>query len=404
MAYFVVAMRKLCGISLSTHTTTQTCANVTTTPTVYLCLDHADLLFKPSHTHPLSHTRKHGAFLASLFGVRETARCSMCVILICESCEPFSLTRTLPLGHRLIPIRFKAYSSEELVDMLSRVCVDPLLLNGNVYGHGYGHGHGNHSVPVFPVSRALYRRFVSYIVHVFEHGSRNIHELRYIIKILFPLLAERQCECARERERLSESERNHTKTANKRKRKRPSSTNMSLIRTRTQVHADNESDIATFQSLLVKLRPVCKAFLDKLFYRNLGGIPLVSSLSTSPLLVTGEREQELPLSCKYLLIASFLASYNPAQMDVRMFSPMHHRRKRRRRRRSRVTSSNTTTNKGQPAIRTRSRTKVTGRTGRRQVRFVYGVVFLVFVMVLGELDTHLCVMCCYFPLNKCVAL
>ena len=422
------------------HTTTHTHITNSSRRTAFLCLDHADLLFKPSHTHPLSHTRKHAAFIAALLRVRESARGNVCVILICKSYLTYSLTSTLTQGHHLVPIHFKAYARQQLIEILSRF--EP---NTHTQTHTHTHAHTHTHTHIAKRSNSLFHRFVAYIVRVFEHGSRNIHELQYIINLLYPVL-ERHRENARLTESANKSQsassnsiKQHVRTRQKRKahinshfeakshtraqKKRRIGTHSTHTRTRaaattrngngvlagkrdnnatkTSQHNaistdtnNNESDLASFQSLLVKLRPMCKALLGKLFYRNFN-IRTSSSHSKSAAnhsTVTTRHSRSIvnnrahthntftdtftdtsddksnfvkamPLSCKYLLIASFLASYNPKNMDARLFSPRNYRKKRRRGRRNRFKIS-TPTSKKQAQMRTRSRTKITGR-GRR---------------------------------------
>ena len=281
--------------------------------TAYIVIDSADVLH-----------RAVPAFLPAVFRIGEAVPVRLCPILISESSWPG--VDKASAGLPLIPIEFSAYSKEDLTVILTR----------SIEHHiESGEDMGNMSVfaPDGCSDHNTLEQVVGYIVNVFIGVTRNPREIFQLLKLLVPIYVGLTIEPN------TASKDGNSQPPKSRKKQKVSSTSSSA-------------------STLSKLRPYTRMMMKHLFHNEYGvdsmialGLPekwwrsqpgsrgnstadeeegenverkqreniAPPSLADLEATQTHSIANQLSESAKYLLIASFLASFNPPKQDRFVF-------------------------------------------------------------------------------------
>lgn len=160
-------------------------------------------------------------------------------------------------------------------------CRDPLILHFDAYSEDQMRRILEADCPLEeqPDPR-LYAAFVELVVKVFRHACKNINELRFIVSALFPKYLE------------------PTRAAEAPLRRDP-------------------------VKLYARIEPYFRTMLAKLYLRDVSALELDASLDAADAEDAAKRAaavRGLAFYVKFLVIAAFLASYNPPRLDARYFS------------------------------------------------------------------------------------
>ncbi|KAI9207559.1 origin recognition complex subunit 5 C-terminus-domain-containing protein [Polychytrium aggregatum] len=123
----------------------------------------------------------------------------------------------------------------------------------------------------------FFGNFCSLIFDVFHEGCKDLNELRHLIALLFPKYLEPV--------QSGKVKKNET------------------------------------SKLYVRIQPTLKEALEKLYLREMSSAEWMQHVreQKETMTISTRTNLELPYYTRFLLIASYLASYNPAKMDVRFF-------------------------------------------------------------------------------------
>ncbi|KAJ3367716.1 Origin recognition complex subunit 5 [Kappamyces sp. JEL0680] len=124
--------------------------------------------------------------------------------------------------------------------------------------------------------KEFYLSFVQIIYSTFHTACKELGELRYLSALLFPKYIEPI--------RLGKATKQET------------------------------------AKLFTLIHPVLKNHLESLFLRDVSCIEWQSHLESESVVTTASKRIEMPFLTKFLVIASFLASYNPSKYDNRYFT------------------------------------------------------------------------------------
>eukprot|EP00164_Ancoracysta_twista_P015306 GFYU01025253.1.p1 GENE.GFYU01025253.1~~GFYU01025253.1.p1 ORF type:complete len:468 (-),score=87.60 GFYU01025253.1:58-1311(-) len=207
-----------------------------------------------------------------------SSSCNLCVILIStkEWRQCGEATAAEP-----VMVAFSDYSRDDLQTILTMQDIPALDPREGEEGES----EGARSVSLSEESqRQLYQNFISLLLNVFYQSCRDLGELRRLVCMLYPLFVGPVLEG-----KVSETESG---------------------------------------KLFKHINPHMKTLLHNLYVRD---VDVTSGHTGDPDVDVQDNELELPTNIKYLLIASYLASHNPAGSDVRYFTNDNSRRVRKRR-------------------------------------------------------------------------
>ncbi|XP_077977106.1 origin recognition complex subunit 5-like [Glandiceps talaboti] len=201
--------------------------------------------------------------LPAFVRLQELSKCNICVLLVSEIV--LEKYRTGTGFVEPFVLHFPDYSKSEILEIISQDCPAE-----------------------YPVS--FYTSYVNLLMSVFYMVCRDLREIRHLAQLNFPKYIEPIVKGEATLENAPKLWRNiepHLKKA---------------LQT-------------------VYLREVSSAQWEKFQQDTAEG--LSSGSSTMPNMLTARINVELPYYSKYLLIAAYLASYNPARTDRRFFSKHH---------------------------------------------------------------------------------
>ncbi|KAG2173143.1 hypothetical protein INT43_004516 [Umbelopsis isabellina] len=245
--------------------------------TRYLVLDRAERLRDVAST-----------ILPVLLRLSEVSHRNICVILL--STIVYEKFRTKAGAFEPLMIRFPEYSKEDTLEILRR----DFSANGmdiEVKGKESVH-----------LGDDFFRSFSEVIYSIFFHNCKDLNELRHLVALLFPLF-------------------------------------INPIR-------DGRAKPHETSKLFKLSQPYFAEATDKLYLREIsssewakrtsemaqGDIALDTDASVVTAIRTNSRgDFDLPYYTKFLLIASYLASYNPPRFDVRYFAKVGEEKRKRKR-------------------------------------------------------------------------
>ncbi|KAJ3310854.1 Origin recognition complex subunit 5 [Blyttiomyces sp. JEL0837] len=217
-----------------------------------------------------------------------------------------TITKERALSEDPVFIHFPQYSKDILsnaspVFQSTSYVHMPVVLNSNC----------SHSLPDMQsilfldcpadADRDLFRTFVELVVNVLEKPCKNLSEMRYIIRLLYPKYTEPV----------------------------------------TRGHATKEQTTRLYKHIQTYFKDV----LDKLYTRQISSAEWETTVSKeksdkiSTIIHQSAVDANLPDNAVYLLFASFIASYNPPRFDVRFFSKSSEGRTRQSKTIKKVTKS-----------------------------------------------------------------
>ena len=204
-------------------------------------------------------------------------------------------------------------------------------------------------------SERVFRNFVRDIHSVFRSMVNDVRELRYVVQLLYPKFRELSSNQAMESHDANSNGNHYVGLAKVQRMMQPL---YRMVQRRLLLHDITDSEINQFfekkkgdRSMQNEMDSVNNSSSDVSMMvttsnaNNNASITGNKNMSLSMVSRTNESSSEggrrikalslaieLPMLTKFLLIAAYLASHNPADTDVKIFT--HHRSGRRKRRRS----------------------------------------------------------------------
>ncbi|KAI9494954.1 origin recognition complex subunit 5 C-terminus-domain-containing protein [Zychaea mexicana] len=269
--------------------------------THYLVLDRAERLRDMGPT-----------LLPVLLRLSELTGRNICVILL--STIVFEKFKVKGGAYEPLYIRFSEYSKEDTLQILQLLfeTTDRRIelrrdRNGDEEEEEDNEDNGDESnndpEPEFvELDDEFFTGFCEVIYTIFNHNCKDINELKYIAALLFPLyikpIRKRQVQMHEKARLLKHAQPYFAQATDKLYLREISSTEWSRETRRIENMEDAGGDVNM-------------AFLKRPLAREKG-------------------EFDLPYYTKFLLLSSYLASYNPARYDVRYFSKMGETRARKK--------------------------------------------------------------------------
>ncbi|KAL4208610.1 origin recognition complex, subunit 5 [Rhizopus microsporus] len=207
--------------------------------------------------------------LSSLLRLSELTETNISVILI--SNIPFEKFRVKGGMMEPLLIRFPAYSKEDTIKILEFDFKPKTIQTENE--------------KTVELTQKLYSGFLETIYSIFYHNCKDLNELRYFAALLFPLYIK-------------------------------------------PIQAGT-ADVNDAIKLMRLAQPYFAEATEKLYLREISSAEW-SQEKDLKRNVAGRAEFELPYYTKFLLIAAYLASYNPPRFDVRFFSKSAEERAKKR--------------------------------------------------------------------------
>ncbi|KAL0080651.1 origin recognition complex subunit 5 C-terminus-domain-containing protein [Phycomyces blakesleeanus] len=262
--------------------------------TLYLVLDRAERLRDMPPT-----------LLPVLLRLSEMTQRNICVILI--STVVFEKFRVKGGSYEPLFIRFSDYSKQDtlqiiLLDFLAserRIAINPNESEEEENGHGHGDEKGE--LKIVELDDDFFMSFAEIIYSIFNHNCKDLNELRYFSALLFPLYLQ------------------------------------PVQQGRVEVHEKAK--------LFKFAQPYFAEATGKLYLREISSAEWIKETNELEeheptdkpnhtfLAQTQAHEKsgfDLPYYTKFLLLASYLASYNPARFDVRYFAKMGEERRKKK--------------------------------------------------------------------------
>ncbi|KAI9248261.1 origin recognition complex subunit 5 C-terminus-domain-containing protein [Phascolomyces articulosus] len=265
--------------------------------THYLVLDRAERLRDMGPT-----------LLPVLLRLSEMTGRNICVILL--STIVFEKFKVKGGAYEPLYIRFSEYSKEDTLQILQLLFVSTERRielrkedDGDDDDQGEDDDARNDEEPEFvELDDDFFTGFCEVIYTIFNHNCKDINELKYIAALLFPLyikpIRDRQVQIHEKAKLLKHAQPYFAQATDKLYLREISSVEWSRETSRLEALDETDSDVNM-------------AFLTRNLAREKG-------------------EFDLPYYTKFLLLASYLASYNPARYDVRYFSKSGEARTRKK--------------------------------------------------------------------------
>ncbi|ORX56726.1 hypothetical protein DM01DRAFT_1382179 [Hesseltinella vesiculosa] len=253
--------------------------------THYLVLDRAERLrdMAPS-------------LLPSLLRLSELSQRNVCVILI--STVVFEKFRVKGGSYEPMFIRFSDYTKEDIIRILQ---LDFNNMNRQVTIKKQNDDAEDGGDKVVALDDAFFTAYVELIYSIFSHNCKNLNELRYFSALLLPLYIKP----------IQEGEVNMEETSKLFKHAQPyfaEATDKLFLREISSAEWTKETE---------------RLDLEENENKRVGAF--LSHTRT-----TGKGEFDLPYYTKFLLIAAYLASYNPIKFDRRYFTRIGEERSKKK--------------------------------------------------------------------------
>ncbi|KAI9305416.1 origin recognition complex subunit 5 C-terminus-domain-containing protein [Cunninghamella echinulata] len=252
--------------------------------TIYLILDRAERI-----------RDMHSSILPVLLRLSEVTQNNVCVILI--STVVFEKFRMKGGSYEPIYIRFAGYTKEDALKIL-------LLDFNTIQRRVKCENNKDDSAENYTITELnddFFFKYAELIYDIFNHNCKDINELRYFSALLLPLYI------------------------------RP------IQEGTIKMHETSK--------LLIQAQPYFAEATDKLYLREISSAEWTKETQQlenvynenkrvgaflSHTRATGKADFDLPYYTKFLLIACYLASYNPAKFDLRYFAKGREERKKKK--------------------------------------------------------------------------